>query len=100
LVTATSNLTVRASVDLPLLRTNNPVNPTDLLTVQVYSGYRTDATISLVSMTGSIQYSRKMLLLEGQNTTKIPVRLLSTGVYILSVNDGKKQAVKKIFVGH
>jgi hypothetical protein len=97
-LTAVSSKAVQADLSQRVVVSPNPATSTDILTARVFSDYATEATLSLVSMNGRVAFSRKIILQQGQNTTKIPARLLSTGTYILTVDDGKKQTVKKVFV--
>jgi hypothetical protein len=90
----------KADVNEPVIASPNPATSNDLMAVQVFSDYKTGATLSLVSMNGQTQLNRKIVLQEGLNTIRFSMTELSSGIYILSINDGRKRTVKKIFVSH
>jgi hypothetical protein len=95
----TSGPLLQKAAPTEILAAPNPVNANELLTLQVLSEYRAAATLTIVALNGRVALNRTLVLQEGQNTIRIPMNMFGTGVYMLNIYDGKKQIVKKIFVG-
>lgn len=63
------------------------------------TSYKTTRTqMTIVNMNGQVVFQQLTSLLEGQNTVILSAGQLATGLYVLSVQQGKEQATRKFVI--
>jgi mannan endo-1,4-beta-mannosidase len=75
----------------------NPAK-TDYLTVQVYADVKQEVTLSLLNGNSQNVLTSRQHLQVGVNQIRLPLTRVNNGLYILLMQKGKQQVIKKIMV--
>lgn len=78
----------------------NPLTIGENLHIAIKAKSAFGASVSIVSMDGSIVYSDKLQFHEGLNTTDIPAQDLVKGMYLLTIESVSGTTHKKVMVKH
>ncbi len=79
--------------DMELFISPNPAK--DILQVQTGNGITGNSSLMIIDASGRVLYKKEMILQQGSNTVPVNISLLSPGMYIVRLVNGKNSFVKQ-----